>query len=135
MSSGALSAEGSHMSDRRQQPSPLIVVHQTLTSLDLSRASERPVIATLSSKPGVLLQVAIPTNQFLKQEAWLSGMLSRSCSFHLACRSGVPGFNVLAQPLSARQKPVSFLLHRVFGTTHLRFATKLFLELRTNAVG
>jgi hypothetical protein len=106
------------MPDRRQQPS-LIVVHQTPSSLDLSRASERPFIATLSPQTRVLLQVAIPTNQFLKQEAWLSEMLSRSCSYHLSRRSGVPGFDVLAQPLSARQKLDSFLLHHVFGTTHV----------------
>jgi hypothetical protein len=67
----------------------------------------------------VLLQVAIPTNQFLKQEAWLSEMLSRSRSYHLSRRSEVPGFDVLAQPLSARQKLDSFLLHRVFGPTHV----------------
>jgi len=67
----------------------------------------------------VLLQVAIPTNQFLKQEAWLSEMLSRSRSSHLSCRNGVPGFDVLAQPLSTRQKLDSFLFHGVFCTTHV----------------
>jgi hypothetical protein len=64
-------------------------------------------------------------------------MLSWSRSYHLSRRSGVPGFDVLAQPLSARQKLDSFLLHRVVSLVRhilsLRFATKLFLELRIHA--
>jgi hypothetical protein len=122
------------MSDRRQQPSPLIVVHQTPTSLDLSRASERPVIATLSSNPSIVASRNSnkPVSEARSLVIWDVVSVVLVPPFP-SQRS--PGFNVLAQPLSARQKLVSFLLHRVFGTTHLRFATKLFLELRTNAVG